>query len=166
MSIFSTISTFDKKFCPLFPSGINSVTSAVSNLPIILLFILTIPVRTFLCLLSSITDVPLYGVIANLFPPITLPCSLTQGTTNGCYPNCPYCQNSSECLPIPSEITNFCTKSKPYFSILNEIFCLIGYVLIVIITPITELINIFLALVGKQICISANPNNCTAVTTS
>ena len=166
MSFFSTIATFDKRFCPLFPYGINSVTSALSNLPVILLFIFTIPVRTFLCLLSSITNVPIYGVLANLFPPLTLPCSLTEGNTVGCYSNCPYCQNNSECLPIPNTLTNFCTKSRPYFSILNQIFCLIGYVLIVLITPITELINIFLAVIGKQICISANPNNCNTVITS
>lgn len=166
MSIFSAISSFDKKFCPVFPQGITSLTSALSNLPIILLFILTIPIRTFLCILSSITEIPLYGVIANLLPPSTLLCSLTYGSSNVCYPNCPYCQNSSECLQIPNQLTTFCSNARPYFSIPNQIFCLIGYILIVLFIPLSEFINIFLALVGKQLCISANPNLCNAVTTS
>jgi len=163
MSLFTEVAKIDKKFCPVFPRGISSLTSAVSNLPVIILFIISLPVRTFLCVLSSITSVPLYGVLANLFPPLTLACSLTQGSESSCFSNCPYCSENADCLTIPSEVFTFCEKSRPYFSILDQIFCLLGYVLIVLISPITELINIPLALFGKQLCLNSNPNLCSAV---
>jgi len=164
MAIFSDLANFDQRFCPVFPRGIHSFTSAVSNLPIILLFLLTLPIRTFVCILSSITSVPIYGVIANLFPPLTLMCSVTQGNTTACYQNCPYCQNNSECIAIPSQLSTFCTNARPYFSILDEIFCLVGYIIVTLFIPLTEFINIFLALFNKQLCLSANPNYCKAVT--
>jgi len=147
--------------CDVFPPEIDNVVSFVVNLPIVLLWIITLPPRTFLCILTSITQIPLYGLIANIFPPITLFCSLTQGNSqNTCFSQCPGCYQSGECVTIPQAYTNFCQKALPYFSLFNEIFCLIGYIIIVLLIPTTTLINLVLAPLGKQLCLSVNPNNC------
>jgi hypothetical protein len=129
-------------------------------LPIILLWILSIPIRYFFCIILSLTNIPIYGLIANLFPPSTLLCSVCSGQPNNCYSNCPACQNYNECIGLPSIYTNFCLQANQYFSILNTIFCLIGYVMATILLPITEFINLILAFTGYQICLYTNPDNC------
>jgi hypothetical protein len=161
MSFLSEVQQKIEGFCDVFPPGINNALSFVVNLPLVLLWIITLPPRTFLCILTDITEINLYGLIANIFPPITLFCSLTQGSSgNSCFSQCPGCTQSGECVSIPQAYSNFCSKALPYFSIFNQIFCLIGYVIIILITPIISLINIMLAPIGKQLCIDVNPNNC------
>jgi hypothetical protein len=147
-------------FCDVFPPGINSLTSFVVNLPIIMLWVITIPPRTFLCILSSVTQIPILGLIANLFPPSTIFCSLTSGNSLSCQPCNSYCNLSGECVGLPQSYQNFCQKTLPYFSIFNEIFCLLGYIIAVLLIPVITLINIPLSFIGKQICLSVNPNNC------
>ncbi len=147
-------------FCDLIPPGINNFTSFVVNLPLIMLWIITIPPRFFLCTLTSITQIPFYGLIANLFPPIVLFCSLVPGQSYSCFSNCTGCTQNNECIQIPQGYANFCQKALPYFSIFDQIFCLIGYIMIIMSIPIITLINIILAVFGKQICIDLNPNNC------
>jgi len=154
---------FQKKiagFCDIFPPGINSLTSFLVNLPIIILWVITIPPRTFLCILSSITQIPILGLIANLFPPSTLFCSLVNGSGLGCNQCQSECNLSGECIGIPQSYIKFCQETLPYFSIFNEIFCLLGYIIAVLLIPAITLINIPLAFIGKQICVSVNPNNC------
>jgi len=161
MAIFSEIVKVEEGICQVFPPGITNFVSAIVNLPVILLWILTLPPRTFLCILSSITQLPLYGLLANLFPPLTLLCSLTTGNSlGGCNSECPGCNQSSECIEIPQSYINFCQKALPYFSIFNQIFCLVGYVILVLAIPITSIINIILVPLGKQLCLGVNPNNC------
>ena len=160
MSFFDILETLDKDVCSLFPPHIDNFKSAIVNLPIILLYIISLPPRTFLCILSSLTNVPLYGLIANLLPPITLFCSWVNGKSNTCYSCCPGCQNNGECVSLPNSIVNFCQKARPYFSIPNQIFCLIGYILAVILTPVRELVNLALAPTGHQICLAFDVNNC------
>jgi hypothetical protein len=161
MAFLSEVQQKIEGFCDVFPPGIDNVVSFVVNLPIVLLLIITLPPRTFLCILTSFTEIPLYGVLANLFPPITLFCSLAQeSANNACFSNCPYCYQSGECVGIPSVYSNFCQKALPYFSLFDQIFCLVGYIILVLIIPITSLINIALAPLGKQLCINVNPNNC------
>ena len=147
-------------FCDIIPPGIDSITSFIANLPLVMLWIITLPPRTFFCTLASITQIPIYGLIANLFPPITLFCSLVQGQNTSCFSKCPACTYNNECVQIPQSYINFCQKALPYFSIFDEIFCLLGYVMIVLSLPIITLINIMLLPLGKQICIDVNPNNC------
>jgi len=161
MGFLTQVQSEIEGFCDVLPPNINNLLSFVVNLPVIMLWIITLPPRTFLCILSSITQIPLYGLLANIFPPITLFCSLSQGNPNSeCFSNCSYCYQSNECVNIPSFYNNFCEQALPYFSILNEIFCLIGYIMLVLLIPITSFINIVLAPLGKQLCLSVNPNNC------
>ena len=161
MGFITEVQDAIKGFCDVFPPNINNLTSFVVNLPLIMLWVITLPPRTFLCILSSITQIPILGLIANLFPPITLFCSLTPSSSptscNGCNS---YCSNSGECISPPQFYLNFCQKTLKYFSIFNEIFCLLGYIILVLLIPVTTLINIALLPLGKQICISVNPNNC------
>lgn len=147
-------------FCDIIPPGIDSLTSFIVNLPLIILWIITLPPRTFLCILASVTQIPLYGLIANIFPPLTLLCSFSQGNTSTCFPNCPYCSNSGECITLPNSYINFCRKALPYFSLFDQIFCLLGYVMIVMSIPFITIINLVLAPLGKQLCVDVNPNNC------
>jgi len=160
MTFFTILETIDKDICSVFPPHINSFLSVVVNLPIILLYIISLPPRFFLCILASITNVPLLGLLANLFPPSTLFCSIVPGSSNTCYSECPGCQSNAKCVSLPNSYIKFCNEAKPYFSLLNEIFCLIGYVTTVILLPIIELINIVLAPTGNQLCISYDVNNC------
>jgi len=161
MAFLSEVQQKIEGYCDVFPPGIDNAIGFVVNLPIVMLWIITIPIRTFLCTLASFTEIPLYGLIANFFPPITLFCSLAQGGNgNSCFSECPYCYNSGECIGIPNSYSNFCTKALPYFSLFDQIFCLIGYIILVLLIPITSLINIALAPIGKQLCINVNPNNC------
>jgi hypothetical protein len=151
---------FDKSFCSIFPPGIDSFTSVLVNLPIILLWIISLPPRTFLCLLTSIGQVNVLGVIINLIPPLTMFCSVCPGTSSSCFQCSNYCQNNAECITLPQSYINLCQQTKQYFSILNEIFCLLGYVLLSLILPFTQIINFILSFTGHQICLSLNPNNC------
>ena len=160
MAFLSEVQQKIEGFCDVFPPGINNLVSFIVNLPLILLWIITLPPRTFLCIISSFTEIPLYGLLANIFPPITLFCSLTEGESNTCFKECPTCNQQKECIQIPQSYVNFCQKALPYFSLFNQIFCLIGYVLIILSIPITTIINIVLATFEKQICIDVNVNNC------
>jgi len=147
-------------FCDLTPPGINNIISFVVNLPLIMLWIITVPPRFFLCTITSITQIPLLGLLANIFPPITMFCSVVPGSSYACFSNCPNCIQSNECVSIPESYAKFCQETRPYFSIFNQIFCLIGYILVVMSIPIITLVNIVLAFFGKQICVDLNPNNC------
>jgi hypothetical protein len=159
--MMSFLSEIQQKFCDVFPPGIDSIVSFLANLPLVLLWIITLPPRTFLCILTSITQIPLYGFIANIFPPSTLFCSFVNSNSpSTCFANCPSCYKPGECIEMPQQYINFCQNAKPYFSIFNEIFCLIGYILLVLTIPITSILNLVLVLFNKQICISVNPNNC------
>jgi len=161
MAFLSEIQEKIEGFCDVFPPGINNAVSFVVNLPLVLLWIITLPPRTFLCIISSFTEIPLYGLIANIFPPITLFCSLTQGGSNNmCFSECPGCYQSGECIGIPTVYSNFCSNALPYFSIFNQIFCLVGYIILILLIPATSLINLALAPLGKQLCINVDPNNC------
>jgi len=160
MSFFNIVETIDKDICSLFPPHIDNFKSAIVNLPIILLYILSLPPRTFLCVLSSLTNIPLYGLIANFLPPSTLFCSWITGNSNTCFPCCPSCKNNAECIQLPKFFVDFCQKAKPYFSIPNQIFCLIGYILTVMLTPVTELVNLVLVPTGRQLCLAFDVNNC------
>jgi len=160
MAFLSEVQQRIEGFCDVFPPGIDNVVAFIVNLPLVLLWIITLPPRTFLCVLTSFTEIPLYGLIANIFPPITLFCSLTEGESNVCFKSCTACNQENECIQIPQSYINFCQKALPYFSLFNQIFCLIGYILIILSIPITTIINIVLATFGKQICIDVNPNNC------
>jgi len=146
--------------CDVFPPGINSFTSLVVNLPIILLWFITLPPRFFLCVLSSITQIPIYGLIINLIPPLAIFCPFTQSSEVVCYSNCPGCSYSGKCVTIPSELSNFCTKSLPYFSVLDKMFCLLGYIAGIIMYPTIELLNIIFAPTDRQICLVPDANIC------
>ena len=150
----------DDFFCNVFPPGINSFASALANLPVILLWIITLPPRFFLCIISSIAQIPILGAIVNLIPPITLFCSVCEGQATSCFQCQNYCQNSAECVSFPQSYINLCQQTKQYFSILNQIFCLIGYVMLAIALPFVQIINFFLSFTGHQICLNLNPNNC------
>jgi len=160
MSFLSKVQEKIEGYCDVFPPGIDNVVSFLVNLPLILLWIITLPPRTFLCTLASLAEIPLYGLIANIFPPITLFCSYYQSTNSTCFPKCPYCSNNGQCITLPQSYINFCRKALPYFSLFNQIFCLIGYVLTVMSIPIITIINLVLAPLGKQVCIDVNPNYC------
>jgi len=164
-SFFNTLQELaqvDEFFCSLFPPYISSFTSVLVNLPVILLWIITLPPRFFLCVISSITQVPIIGVIANLFPPSTLFCSVSSGQSTTCFQCQNYCTNSAECVSFPQSYINFCQEAKQYFSVLNEIFCLIGYVMLALMLPFIQIINFILSFAGHQICLSLNPDNCIA----
>jgi len=160
MGFISELQQKIQGFCDLVPPGINNAKSLVINLPLIMLWIITVPPRFFFCTLASITQIPLDGLIANIFPPIVLFCSLVPGQSYSCFSQCPSCTQNNECVQIPQSYTNFCQKALPYFSIFDQIFCLIGYIMMIMSIPIITLINIILAVFGKQICIDLNPNNC------
>jgi len=146
--------------CDVFPPGINSFTSVLVNLPLILLWLITLPPRFFFCVLSSITQIPIYGLIMNVFPPLAVFCPFTQSSEVVCFSNCPGCSISGTCVTIPSSISNFCTKALPYFSILDQMFCLLGYIVWVIAYPSIELLNIIFAPTGRQICLIPDANVC------
>ena len=150
----------DEFFCDVFPPGINSLTSAIVNLPVILLWIVTLPPRTFFCIISSIAQIPILGVIVNLIPPLTMFCSVSTGQSTSCFQCQNYCQNSGNCISFPQSYINLCQQTLQYFSILNQIFCLLGYVMLVIALPFIQIINFFLSFTGHQICLNLNPNNC------
>jgi hypothetical protein len=160
MAFLSEVQEKIEGLCDVFPPGIDNAISFVVNLPLVLLWIITLPPRTFLCILTSFTEIPLYGLIANIFPPITLFCSFAEGESNTCFSNCSYCNQQNSCVGIPQGYINFCQKALPYFSLFNQLFCLIGYILLILSIPITTIINVILATFGKQICINLNPNNC------
>jgi len=150
----------DKAFCDVFPPGIDSFTSIVVNLPVIVLWILTLPPRTFLCLIASIGEVNPLALLINLFPPITMFCSVCPGQSSSCFQCSNYCNESSECITLPQSYINLCRQTQKYFSLLNQVFCLIGYVMLSIALPLVQIINFILVFTGHQICISLNPNNC------
>jgi len=147
-------------FCDVIPPGINSITSFIVNLPLIILWLITLPPRAFLCILASIIQIPFLGLLVNIFPPLTLFCSFCPGSNYSCFENCPSCTQSGECVTVPQFYIDLCRKTLPYFSIFNEIFCLIGYILIIMSIPLITLVNVMLVPTGKQLCVNVNPNNC------
>ena len=147
-------------FCHLFPPSINSISSFVVNLPFIFLFMGSLPIRFFLCTVVSLSSIPIYPLIANLFPPSTLFCSVCPSSQYTCYQNCPSCQTSIPCVSIPTQYTDFCSQTFSYWSIWNTIFCLSGSVLLILAYPLIEFINLIISPLNVQICYTVDPNNC------
>jgi len=151
-----------QNFCNILPPVFTNIADVLVNLPIILLFLITLPVRFFVCILSVITKISPTCALLNIFPFLSIICPLVTASTSAysCYGNCKYCQ-SGTCVEYPQSLINLCTQCQNQYSILNKIFCDIGVVLFSLLIPFTTLINIVLIpATGKQLCISVNPNAC------
>lgn len=151
-------------FCGLLPPSVDSsITSFLANLPFVLLFLITIPIRFFICVFSSITKINIACAVINLFAPasIIIP-FITAQSPPVCTTNCSYCiSETNECANYNSEIASYFTKCQNQYSILNKIFCLIGIIIANILNPIIAFINplIYLA-IHKVICLNTNPSIC------
>lgn len=151
-------------FCGLLPPSVdNSITSFLVNLPFVLLFLITTPIRFFICIFSGITKINIACAVINLFAPgtIALP-FITAKSPPVCTSECQYCQSvKNECANYNSEIASYFLKCQNQFSILNKIFCLVGVIIADILNPIIAFINplIYLA-IHKVICLNTNPSIC------
>lgn len=160
----STTTIFGKfnTFCEIVPPIYNTATDLLVNLPILLLYLITLPVRFFICQFSAFTGINFVCALINLLPPFTMLCPLftANQSESSCYGDCKYCL-TSECLQYPQTVANICIECQQSFSILNKIFCNIGVLLYSFISPVTVIINVFLVpIIGKQFCINVNPYIC------
>ncbi|ALG96790.1 hypothetical protein [Acidianus bottle-shaped virus 2 strain ABV2] len=151
-------------FCGLLPPSVDSsITSFLANLPFVLLFLITTPIRFFICIFSSITSINITCAVINLFAPasIIIP-FITAQSPPVCSTQCQYCSaQTGECANYNSEIASYFTNCQNQFSILNKVFCLIGVTIADILNPIIAFINplIYLA-IHKVICLNTNPSIC------
>ena len=154
----SSIDEFYEKidlFCDIIPP-VTSLQEFVANAPLVFLYLVTLPLRLFLCLVLSLVDANILCVIYNVFPFVSIFQSLTTTPPPAC--NCPYCHTSSNCISIPTPNTLF--QGCPQ-SIFNVVFCLIGSVLVLTLSLITSFINPFIYFFfGKSLCIYANIEQC------
>lgn len=164
MSVIAEVIKQYNTFCQLLPPGVtSSVSDFLANLPIIVLFLVTIPIRFFLCIFSSVTKVNLLCVAFNLFPISTLALPfISQQTPQACNTQCPYCvSNNVPCINYFPQILNYYNQCKNQWSILNKIFCLLGVIIAEILNPFLVFINplIYLA-VHKVICLNTDLSIC------
>ncbi|ALG96863.1 hypothetical protein [Acidianus bottle-shaped virus 3 strain ABV3] len=146
--------------CSLLPPVFTNLVDVLINLPIILLYLITLPVRFFVCFLAQLINVSPWCLIFNLFPMISMVCPFLTASPSeySCYGNCPYCV-SSECVQFPPCFSILCTACK--YSIFNKIFCDFGVVLLSMIQPLTVLINIItVPIFHKALCLNVNPEIC------
>lgn len=164
MSIIGEVLRQYNAFCQLLPPGVtNSVETFLANLPLIILFLVTIPVRFFLCVFSTITKINLICVLFNVFPPanFVLP-FISAKTSPSCNTQCKYCTKQNiMCINYFPQIVKYFNECKKQMSILNKIFCLLGIIIADIINPFLVFINplIYLA-TNKIICINTDPSIC------
>lgn len=142
-------------FCDLIPP-VDSLQSFLANLPIIISYLATIPIRYFLCLLLTILDFLNPCFIYNLFPIISIiepylsavshpPCIMF---------GCTCCYNSCN-LNIPNIFAD-CPAS-----VFNFVFCLLGAIMGYTMLPIIDIVNLIASLVGSHFCIPIpNLQNC------
>lgn len=164
MSVIAEVLKQYNAFCQLLPPGVtSSLADLMANLPIILFFLVTTPVRFFICIFSSITKINLICALINLFPPSTLILPfITQQSPQACTTQCQYCvTNNTTCINYFPQITNYFNQCSNQWSILNKIFCLLGIIIAEIINPFLVFINplIYLA-VHKVICLNTDPSIC------
>lgn len=163
----SEIASFLKEyngFCDLLPPGADSsIVAFLANLPLVLLFLITTPIRFFVCIFSSITSINIVCALLNLLPPATIALPfLTASSPPVCNEGCKYCKGGKgECLNYNKKVANYLLNCVSQFSVLNKIFCLIGVQIANILNPIIAFINplIFLA-IRKEICLNTNPSIC------
>lgn len=164
MSVIAEVLKQYNAFCQLLPPGVSSSLSTfLANLPIIVLFLVSIPIRFFICIFSTVTKIDLICVLINLFPISTfvLP-FITQQTAQGCNTYCPFCiTNNTTCINYFPQITKYFNQCSNQWSVLNKIFCLLGVIIAEIINPFLVFINplIYLA-VHKVICLNTNLSLC------
>ena len=147
-------------FCNLFPP-FTEFQWWLANLPFIGLFLVTLIPRFLICYLASFLQINPYCFLYNLFPEISLFEAISQPTYYNC--NCPHCFNNQNCVPNIEKIQQFYQKyfGKCTPSVGNEIFCLIGAIILQIFGILVNFVNPIIAfLTNKVICISANPSYC------
>lgn len=151
-------------FCGLLPPSVDtSILAFLSNLPIILVFLITVPIRFFICIFSGLAKINPICVLINLFPPLAIVIPfVTAQYPPVCNTQCQYCQSGKgECLNYNQTIANYFNQCENQLSILNKIFCLVGIIIADILNPILTFINplIYLA-IHKVICLNTNPSVC------
>lgn len=151
-------------FCHLLPPGADSsIVAFLANLPLVLLFLITTPIRFFICIFSSITSINLVCALINLLPPSTIILPfITASTPPVCTSECVYCKaGRGECVNYNAKIASYFTNCQSQFSVLNKIFCLVGVIIADVLEPILAFINplIYLA-IGKEVCLNTNPSIC------
>ncbi|ABP73434.1 hypothetical protein [Acidianus bottle-shaped virus] len=151
-------------FCGLLPPSVdNSLLDFLANLPIILVFLITMPVRFFICIFAGLAKVNPICVLINLLPPLAIAIPfVTAQTPPVCSTQCQYCQSGKgECLNYNPTIAKYFTQCEKQLSVLNKIFCLVGIIIADVLNPILAFINplIYLA-IHKVICLNTNPCIC------
>ena len=143
-------------FCDLIPP-VKNVEQFLASLPIVLLYLVTIPLRFFICLLASVFEVNPLCLIYNLFPFISLiePLETSSSST------CPCCGcKQYDCINFSNPVLQAFSKCTP--SVLNTVFCLIGGDILLVLEIFLQFFNPIIAkFVGKQICVNVNFGVCT-----
>lgn len=151
-------------FCGLLPPSVdNSLSSFLANLPIILLFLVTVPVRFFICIFAGLAKINPICSLINLLPPVAIALPfLTAQSPPVCNNQCQYCQSGKgECLNYNPTLAKYFNQCEKQLSILNKIFCLVGIIIADVINPILTFINPLLYLaIHKVICLNTNPSVC------
>lgn len=145
------------RYCHLLPPGIDSITSFLVNLPIIIFFIITFPIRYFICLFITEAKVSGLCILYNIFPFISIVCPFLSKVSQSqyCYGSCSGCKTQIQhCIGSKKTIEYMCNVcAKKYQSVLNAIFCTMGDIVGLMIYPIILLINALITpLTGKSLC--------------
>ncbi len=155
MSLFQLLSEVineSKFFCNVIVP-VDSILDFLANLPVEAFFLLTIPIRFFVCLLLEIFNVNPYCILYNLAFPVSMLCPLVNMNSQlacSTYNNSCCLQSNCKSIVVPF-IQSLCQNCQP--SVLNYIFCVIGYVIEVALTPLIFLINpIIASIIGEPIC--------------
>lgn len=144
-------------FCDVVPQ-LPSAPWYLVNLPVLVIFLVTLPIRFLVCYLADLFNINPICLLYNLFPVI----SIFQPVTEGFYNNgqsCPNCYNKGECVTIPNIYQKYFYNCQD--SVFNRAFCLIGAVAFEMLGITVQFLNPLIgAITGKILCISANPNLC------
>ncbi|MEM3320640.1 MAG: hypothetical protein QXD27_09290 [Metallosphaera sp.] len=140
-SFNNTISEIKNKTrlaCEILPP-VSSVPSLFANLPVLILYIITLPLRFLLCPLLNVVGNPLC-LIYNLFPPLGVLNAL--GSTNCKSFNCNNCSTS-----IPNPFAG-CQGN-----VFNYLFCVLGGSLLSFVNPLIVLLNGVFSFLGLDYCL-------------
>ena len=142
--------------CDVFPPLPNEVWY-LTNLPVIGLYLVTLPIRFLICYLASLLDINPFCFLYNLVPIVSLLTPLTTGSPYQC--NCPNCTNATNCIDLSNPFAQYFQNCTP--SVFNEVFCLIGAVLFTVLEILVSFVNPIIAFfLNKAVCIDVNPDLC------
>lgn len=134
--------------CEILPP-VNSVPSLFANLPVIILYIITLPIRFLLCPLLNTIGNPLC-LLYNLVPPLGIINALTP--TYDCL-----LFNCTNCTPIMINPFEGCQGN-----VFDYVYCTLGGALLSVVNPIISVINGLIKYAGFNYCLPYfSPAGCT-----